>query len=335
MDLLNGLNSPQKEAVLHVDGPLLILAGAGSGKTRVLTHRIAYLVNEKHVSPWSILAITFTNKAAKEMKDRVNRIIGDVSEKIWISTFHSTCVRILRRDIEKIDYDKSFVIYDSADQQTLIKDCLKELNLNEKNFVPKSVLHDIGRAKDELIEPKTFIKMHASDFRMSKVASVYELYQKKLKQNNALDFDDIIMLTIKLFLEKPEVLDHYQERFKYVLVDEYQDTNTAQYSLVSLFAQGSKNLCVVGDDDQSIYGWRGANIRNILDFEKEFKGCKTIKLEQNYRSTQTILEAANHVIKNNPSRKDKELWTDNPKGEHSSAMRVPMSTRKLFLLQAK
>lgn len=315
MDLLNGLNSEQKKAVLHVDGPLLILAGAGSGKTRVLTNRIAYLIKEIGVHPASILAITFTNKAAKEMRERIDRLVDNVSDSIWVSTFHSMCVRILRRDIEKIDYDRSFVIFDYTDQQTVVKDCLKELNINEKNFPPRSMLEMIGRAKDELIEPATYEKMYAADYRMSKVAKIYELYQKKLKQNNALDFDDIIMLTIKLFSTHPEVLEYYQRKFKYILVDEYQDTNTAQYSLISMLSQKSRNLCVVGDDDQSIYGWRGANIRNILDFEKEFKDCKTIKLEQNYRSTQTILDAANCVIKNNCGRKNKKLWTENKGGD--------------------
>lgn len=315
MNLLNGLNSEQKKAVLHVDGPLLILAGAGSGKTRVLTNRIAYLIKEIGVHPASILAITFTNKAAKEMRERIDRLVDNVSDSIWVSTFHSMCVRILRRDIEKIDYDRSFVIFDYTDQQTVVKDCLKELNINEKNFPPRSMLEMIGRAKDELIEPATYEKMYAADYRMSKVAKIYELYQKKLKQNNALDFDDIIMLTIKLFSTHPEVLEYYQRKFKYILVDEYQDTNTAQYSLISMLSQKSRNLCVVGDDDQSIYGWRGANIRNILDFEKEFKDCKTIKLEQNYRSTQTILDAANCVIKNNCGRKNKKLWTENKGGD--------------------
>jgi len=315
MDLLKGLNEEQKKAVLHGDGPLLILAGAGSGKTRVLTNRIAYLIREKGVHPSNILAITFTNKAAREMKERIDNLVGDVSDNIWVSTFHSMCVRILRRDIEKIDYDRSFVIFDYADQQTLIKDCLKELNLNEKNYVPKSVLEMIGRAKDELIDPDTYAKIYVSDFRMANIAKIYGLYQKKLKQNNALDFDDIIMLTIKLFSNHPDVLEYYQRKFKYILVDEYQDTNTAQYSLVSMLSQKSRNLCVVGDDDQSIYGWRGANIRNILDFEKEFKDCKIIKLEQNYRSTQTILDAANSVIKNNYGRKSKKLWTENKGGD--------------------
>ena len=307
MDLLSGLNKEQKEAVVHVDGPLLILAGAGSGKTRVLTHRIAYLIGEKDIYPGNILAITFTNKAAREMRDRIDRLVGAGSDNIWVSTFHSTCVRILRRDIEKIDYDRSFVIFDYSDQQTVVKDCIKELNLNEKNFPPKSVLHTIGQAKDELITTDIYTKMYESDFRMSKIAKIYELYQKKLKQNNALDFDDIIMLTIKLFNNNPEVLSFYQKKFRYILVDEYQDTNTAQYSLISLLAQEHCNLCVVGDDDQSIYGWRGANIRNILDFEKEFKGCKVLKLERNYRSTSTILDAANNVIRNNIGRKNKSL----------------------------
>ena len=315
MELLKGLNKEQQEAVVHVEGPLLILAGAGSGKTRVLTHRIAYLINEKGVHPANILAITFTNKAAREMKDRIEKLLGSISENIWVGTFHSICVRILRRDIDKLGFDRSFVIFDSADQQTVVKDCLKELNLNEKNFPPKSVLHEIGRAKDELIEPDTFKKMYEADFRMRKLADIYELYQKKLKQNNALDFDDIIILTIKLLLDSPEIMEYYQRRFKYILVDEYQDTNTAQYSLVSLIAQGSRNLCVVGDDDQSIYGWRGANIRNILDFEKEFDNCKVVKLEQNYRSTKTILDAANNVIKNNLGRKNKKLWTENNDGQ--------------------
>lgn len=315
MDLLKGLNEEQKKAVLHVDGPLLILAGAGSGKTRVLTNRIAYLIQEKGVHPSNILAITFTNKAAREMRERIDNLIGDVSDDIWVSTFHSMCVRILRRDIEKIDYDRSFVIFDYTDQQTVIKDCLKELNLNEKNYAPKSVLEMIGRAKDDLIDPDTFSRVYAADYRMSNIAKIYGLYQKKLKQNNALDFDDIIMLTIKLFSKHPDVLEYYQRKFKYILVDEYQDTNTAQYILISKLSQKSKNLCVVGDDDQSIYGWRGANISNILDFEKEFRDCKIIKLEQNYRSTQTILDAANSVIKNNLGRKNKSLWTENKGGD--------------------
>ncbi len=314
MDLLEGLNSAQQEAVLHTEGPLLILAGAGSGKTRVLTHRIAYMIGEGGVHPANILAITFTNKAAREMRERVDRLVEEHAEEIWVSTFHSCCARILRRDIDKIGFDRSFVIYDYPDQQTVVKDCLRELNINDKNFPPKSVLEMIGKAKDELIEPSTYSSMYGGDFKMGKVAQIYGLYQKKLRQNNALDFDDIIMYTIKVFLDNPQILEYYQRKFKYILVDEYQDTNTAQYSLISLLAQKSKNLCVVGDDDQCVYRWRGANIRNILDFEKEFKGCKVIKLEQNYRSTRTILNAANGVIQNNTGRKAKSLWTDNPEG---------------------
>lgn len=339
MELLKSLNKEQQEAVLHIDGPLLILAGAGSGKTRVLTHRIAYLIKEKGVYPSSILAITFTNKAAKEMKERTAKLLGDVAENMWVSTFHSTCVKILRRDIEKAGYNRNFVIFDSSDQQILVKDCIKELNLNEKNFPFREVLSNIGRAKDELIEPDIYTKMNANDFRLSKMAKIYELYQKKLRNNNALDFDDIIIMTIKLFLDNPPVLQHYQQKFQYILVDEYQDTNTAQYTLISLLAQEYHNLCVVGDDDQSIYSFRGANIRNILDFEKEFKGCKVIKLEQNYRSTQSILNAANHVIKNNTGRKRKSLWTENPIGagiqlfeggnEHEEAFFIAREIKRL------
>ncbi len=314
MDLLSGLNAEQKEAVLHNEGPLLILAGAGSGKTRVLTHRIAYLIEQHGVYPSNILAITFTNKAARVMKERIAGLIGDLSNDMWVGTFHSICIRILRRDIEKLGYDRSFVIYDTQDQQVVIKECLKELNLNDKNFPPKSVLETIGKQKDELIDAEQYEKQYASDFRMGKIAKVYKLYEKKLKANNALDFDDIIMNTIKLFEKHPEVLEYYQRRFRYILVDEYQDTNTAQYTLVRKMSQAHENLCVVGDDDQSIYGWRGANIRNILDFEKDFKKCCTIKLEQNYRSTQNILDAANHVIGNNTGRKNKSLWTDNKGG---------------------
>jgi len=339
MNILEGLNKQQKEAVLHTEGPLLILAGAGSGKTRVLTHRIAYLISEKNVHPGNILAITFTNKAAREMKERTEKLLGDMAEGIWVGTFHSVCLRILRRDIEKIGFNNNFVIFDTDDQQKLIKDCLKELNLNEKNFPPKMVLEIIGKAKDEMIEPETYSKINASDYRLGKVARIYELYQKKLKSNNAVDFDDIILHTIRLLLDNPPVLDYYHRKFKYILVDEYQDTNTAQYALISLLAQGSRNLCVVGDDDQCIYMWRGANIRNILDFEKEFNDCKIIKLEQNYRSTQNILEAANNVIRNNGGRKSKKLWTENAKGskvqyfqagnEHEEAMFVANEIKRL------
>lgn len=314
MDLLKNLNKEQREAVTYTEGPLLILAGAGSGKTRVITYRIAYLIKEKNVPPENILAITFTNKAAKEMKERVISLIGDTGENMWISTFHSACVRILRRDIEKIGFNRDFVIFDTSDQQVVIKDCLKELNLDEKLYSHSQVLNIIGRAKDELIGPDEFAKIHESDFRMSVIARIYKLYQDKLKRNNAIDFDDIIMYTIKLFQENKPVLSYYQRRWKYIHVDEYQDTNTAQYKLVSMLAAEHHNLCVVGDDDQSIYGFRGANISNILNFEKEFKNAKVIKLEQNYRSTKTILEAANSVIKNNDGRKNKVLWTDNETG---------------------
>lgn len=338
MDLYQDLNKPQSEAVKHTEGPLLILAGAGSGKTRVLTHRIAYLIKEKGVRPSNILAITFTNKAAKEMRKRVDGLIGEVSGDIWVSTFHSTCVRILRREIEKAGYDKNFVIFDTQDQQTVIKDCLKMLNYNEKNFPPKGMLDIIGRAKDELIDYQTFAKMYGGDFRMSKIAFIYELYQKKLKENNALDFDDLIMMTVKIFNENPLVLEYYSNKFKYILVDEYQDTNTAQYALISLLARKNRNLCVVGDDDQCVYMWRGANIRNILDFEKEFKDSKVIKLEQNYRSTESILDVANSVIKHNEGRKSKRLWTDKAGGdkafyfeannEHEEALFVTSEVRK-------
>lgn len=315
MKLLEGLNKQQKEAVVYGDGPLLVLAGAGSGKTRVLTHRIAYLIKERKVNPENILAITFTNKAANEMKERVSELLEKQSYSMWISTFHSACVRILRRYIDKVGFDRSFVIYDSSDQKTLIKDCLRELNIDDKSFQPKSIINTISRAKDEIIDPDSFKKMHESDYRMSTIGDIYTLYQKKLKQNNALDFDDIILHTIRLFMDNKHILKYYQQQFRYILVDEYQDTNTAQYTLISLLAHEHRNLCVVGDDDQSIYGFRGANIKNILDFEKEFKDCKTIKLEQNYRSTQTILNAAYSVISNNMGRKAKKLWTQNFKGE--------------------
>lgn len=314
MNYIDGLNEQQKKAVIHGAGPLLILAGAGSGKTRVLTHRIAHLISENRVNPWSILSITFTNKAAKEMKSRLAKLVGTTANDMWVSTFHSACVRILRRDIDKLGFDRSFVIYDMGDQQIVIKECLRELNLNEKNFPPKSVLHEISKAKDEMLNPEAYSNMYASDYRLGKIANIYELYQKKLKMNNALDFDDIIMKSINLLEHFPEVLEYYQTKFQYILVDEYQDTNAAQFILISLLSARHGNICVVGDDDQSIYGWRGANIRNILDFESEFPGTKVIKLEQNYRSTESILNAANHVIKNNKGRKFKQLWTENGQG---------------------
>ncbi|SES89825.1 ATP-dependent DNA helicase PcrA [Natronincola peptidivorans] len=312
---LSHLNDMQRKAVEHTEGSLLILAGAGSGKTRVLTHRIAYLVEEKGIYPYNILAITFTNKAAREMKERLETLMGDNFKDLWVSTFHSCCVRILRSDIEKIGYQKNFVIYDTADQQTVMKECIKKLNLDEKYFNVRAVLGTIGRAKDQLIGPEEFIKTHGSDFKNEKIGELYKLYQKTLKSNNALDFDDLIMKTVELLHEDKKVLHYYQNKFKYILVDEFQDTNMAQYTLVSMLAHQHKNLCVVGDDDQSIYGWRGADIQNILGFEKDFPGATVIKLEKNYRSTKNILEAANKVVVNNAGRKDKKLWTDNVDGD--------------------
>ena len=310
--LLDKLNPVQREAVLHQKGPLLIIAGAGSGKTRTLTHRIAYMMTQG-ISPYNILAITFTNKAAKEMKERLVSM-SEQGGQVWAATFHSTCVRILRRDIHRLGYDSNFVIYDAADSERMVKLCIRELNLNDKQYPHKSVLYFISQQKDELITPDEAERL-VNDFRSKKYAEVYRLYQKKLKENNALDFDDIIFRTVELFSYFPDVLERYQERFKYLMVDEYQDTNTAQYRFVMLLAEKYRNLCVVGDDDQSIYSWRGANIRNILDFEKDFTDAKVIKLEQNYRSTQNILDAANRIICNNCKRKEKILWTDNEAGE--------------------
>lgn len=311
----NHLNTMQKEAVLTTEGPVLVLAGAGSGKTRVLTHRIAYLVEEKGISPYNILAITFTNKAAKEMKERVEDLLGDYYRDLWVSTFHSSCVRILRMEIDKLGYEKNFVIYDTTDQQVVIKECLKRLNLDEKMFQPRAVLGEIGRAKDQLISPSEYISEFGNDFRNQKISELYKMYQDRLRSNNALDFDDLIMKTVQLFQTNPTVLHYYQNKFKYILVDEFQDTNMAQYTLISLLARSHGNLCVVGDDDQSIYGWRGADIRNILGFEKDFPNTQVIKLEQNYRSTKSILDAANMVVANNTDRKSKKLWTDNKDGE--------------------
>lgn len=318
---LNTLNKEQREAVVTTDGPLLILAGAGSGKTRVLTYRIAYLI-QNGTYPGSILAITFTNKAAQEMKERVGALIGEEANKMWISTFHSTCVRILRQDIEKLGFNKNFVIYDTQDQEKVIKDCLGELNIDDKLYPPKKVLHTIGSLKDKLIDADTYYRKNVSDYQKRRIAEAYELYQKKLKGNNALDFDDIIMNTIKLFRENPDVLNYYQRKFRYVLVDEYQDTNKAQYELVNMLAKAHGNLCVVGDDDQSIYGWRGADISNILEFEDDYPNVKIIKLEQNYRCTKKILEAANYVIANNEKRKEKRLWTENKTGEDIKLFRA-------------
>lgn len=314
-EILNGLNKEQKEAVMHVDGPLLVIAGAGSGKTRVLTHRIAYLIAEKNVNPWNIMAITFTNKAAKEMKTRIENIVGqEKANDIWVGTFHSMCVRILRREITKIGYSSDFIIFDTSDTKTVIKECIKELSLDDKVYSDKYLLYEISKAKNEMISCDRFANMHASDARMSVVAKAYSLYQAKLKKDNAVDFDDIINNTIKIFEENPDVLEVYQNKFKYLLVDEYQDTNKAQDKLIMLLAEKHHNVFVVGDDQQSIYKFRGADIQNILKFEKNFKETKVIKLEQNYRSTTSILNVANEVIKNNTGNLKKKLWTDNGLG---------------------
>ena len=314
MSIYDTLNEVQREAVFHTEGPLLVLAGAGSGKTRVLTHRIAYLIEEKGVNPWNIMAITFTNKAAGEMRERVDKIVGFGAESIWVSTFHSSCVRILRRHIESLGYTTNFSIYDSDDQRTLIRQVLKTLEVDPKLYKDRAMLTFISNAKNELVTAEEFELNAGGDFRQKKVAQIYKEYQKQLKKNNALDFDDLLMKTVELFQNSPEVLDYYQERFKYIMVDEYQDTNTAQFKLVSLLAGKYKNLCVVGDDDQSIYKFRGANIGNILNFEKAYPGARVIKLEQNYRSTQNILNAANEVIRHNRGRKAKTLWTANEEG---------------------
>ncbi|MGX9754631.1 DUF3553 domain-containing protein [Clostridioides difficile] len=312
---LDTLNPAQREAVEKTEGPVLILAGAGSGKTKVLTTRIAYLMEDKGVQAPSILAITFTNKAANEMRERVEQNIGSETKEMWISTFHSCCVRILRKDINKIGYNRSFVIYDAADQVTLVKDCLKELNLSDKVFEPKAVISAISGAKDKLYTPKQFKDMNMSDNRMVKIADIYALYQDRLKRNSALDFDDLILKTVELFKANDEVLAYYRSRFRYIMVDEYQDTSKAQYELIKLLAREHQNICVVGDDDQSIYGWRGADIRNILEFEKDYDNVHVVKLEQNYRSTQVILDAANKVISNNIERKRKKLWSEKKEGE--------------------
>lgn len=308
-ELLAGLNDKQKEAVLHFEGPLLILAGAGSGKTRVLTHRIAYLIEEHQVPPYHILALTFTNKAANEMRERVNNIIEYGAGSIWVSTFHSTCVPILRRFIDHLGYDNAFTIYDSDDQKSLMKDICKQLNIDTKKYKERTFLNAISSAKDELKTPEQYADEVAKEYNKKIFGRVYKEYQKRLKQNNALDFDDLIMLTVQLFRQNAEILNHYQERFPFILVDEYQDTNTAQFTLLSLLASRYQNLCVVGDDDQSIYRFRGANIHNILNFEKIFPATKVIRLEQNYRSTKNILAAASGVIKHNSMRKEKTLWT--------------------------
>lgn len=312
--LLDGLNKEQKEAVQHTEGPLLIMAGAGSGKTRVLTHRIAYLMDEKDVAPRNILAITFTNKAAREMKSRVEALVGAAGQHMWVSTFHSMCVRILRRDIDRIGYNQNFTILDSSDQLSVMKQVLKNLNIDPKSFDPRAMLNQISTAKNELRTPEQ-CQEDAINYYEEQVADIYVAYQKMLRKNESLDFDDLIMQTIHLFKRVPEVLEYYQRRFQYIHVDEYQDTNKAQYSLVKQLANRFQNLCVVGDSDQSIYRWRGADIQNILNFETDYPNAKVIFLEQNYRSTKSILQAANHVIDHNSGRKPKKLWTENDDGE--------------------
>lgn len=315
MSIYDSLNKEQKEAVLCTEGPLLMLAGAGTGKTRSLTHRIVYLIEEAGVNPWNILAITFTNKAAEEMRERACALVGPGSENLWISTFHATCSRILRRHIDLLGYDKNFTIYDASDQKSLMKEVLKSMKIDTKQFSEKAVLSEISAAKDEGKSPLDYRNEQGENFRSMKIAEIYEEYQKRLKENNALDFDDLLVKTVELFQTNPDVLEYYQDRFRYIMVDEYQDTNTIQFILVRLLASKYRNLCVVGDDDQSIYRFRGANIFNILNFEKHFPDARVIRLEQNYRSTQNILNAANGVIVNNKGRKEKKLWTENNQGE--------------------
>ena len=314
-EILEGLNNKQYEAVVNTEGPCLVIAGAGSGKTKVLTHKIAYLIQEKNVAPWNILAITFTNKAANEMKERITNLVGEQAKDIWMGTFHSICVKILRYHIEKIGYEKSFIIFDTSDQRTLIKRCLKDLNIDDKTFTDRAVASEISNAKNEMLEPEQYALKAKGDFRREKISEIYSLYQKRLKENNAIDFDDIINFTIKIFEENPEILEYYAGKFKYVLVDEYQDTNKAQFTLVKSLASINGNITVVGDNDQGIYSFRGADISNILNFERDFKGTKIIKLEQNYRCTGNILKVANSVIKNNEAKYDKKLWTENDIGE--------------------
>ena len=313
-ELIDGLNNKQKEAVMATQGPCLVIAGAGSGKTKVLTHKIAYLMQEEKVLPWNILAITFTNKAANEMKERIETLVGEAAKDIWMGTFHSICVRILRKFIDRIGFDSSFLIFDASDQKTLVKECLKALNIDDKLFNERGVLAEISNAKNALLEPEAYSRKYAGDYRKSKIAEIYALYQKRLKENNAVDFDDIINHTIKILSENPDVLEYYTEKFKYILVDEYQDTNKAQFTLVTILASKYGNITVVGDNDQGIYSFRGADISNILNFEKDFPGTKIVKLEQNYRCTGNILKAANSVIKHNETKYDKKLWTENGEG---------------------
>ena len=315
MDVIEGLNDKQKEAVLQTEGPCLVIAGAGSGKTKVLTHKIAYLIGEKGISPWNILAITFTNKAANEMKERAVKLVGDIANDMWIGTFHSICVRILRKYIDRIGFTSSFVIFDTTDQKSIVKECIKELKIDDKMFTDKSIMYEISNAKNDMLEPEEYAKRTNNEMRKEVIAEVFKLYQKKLRENNALDFDDIINYTIKILMQEPDVLQYYSDKFKYVLVDEYQDTNKAQFMLISLLSAMNGNITVVGDNDQGIYSFRGADIKNILNFEKDFPGTKIIKLEQNYRCTKSILDVANAVIKNNEVKYEKKLWTENEKGK--------------------
>ena len=314
MSIYDSLNEEQKKGVFTTEGPVLLLAGAGSGKTRVLTHRIAYLIDELGVNSYQIMAITFTNKAAGEMKERVERLVGMGAESIWVTTFHSTCVRILRRFADRLGYDNNFTIYDTDDQKSVMKDVCKHLQIDTKQMKERTILSAISSAKNELVGVQEYETQAMGDFRKQKVAAAYREYQNILKKNNAMDFDDLIMNAVELFKACPDVLEYYQKRFRYIMVDEYQDTNTAQFQLIRLLAEGSRNICVVGDDDQSIYKFRGANIRNILDFEKYYPEAVVIRLEQNYRSTQNVLDAANAVIRNNVGRKSKTLWTDKGAG---------------------
>ncbi len=314
MGLLDELNEKQYEAVVNTEGPCLVIAGAGSGKTKVLTHKIAYLIDEKNVKTWNILAITFTNKAANEMKERVEKLVGDIANDMWIGTFHAICVRILRKFIDRLGFEHSFVIFDTSDQKTMVKQIIKAQDLDDKIFSDKSVLYEISNAKNEMLDPAAYAVRANGDFRKEKIADIYRIYQKKLKENNAIDFDDIINFAIQILMDNPDILEYYTEKFKYVLVDEYQDTNKAQFTLVTLLASKYGNITVVGDNDQGIYSFRGADISNILNFEKDFPGTKIIKLEQNYRCTQNILNAANAVIKNNETKYEKKLWTKNEEG---------------------
>ena len=313
-DLIEGLNDKQKEAVLATEGPCLVIAGAGSGKTKVLTHKIAYLMTEKNVKPWNILAITFTNKAANEMKERVEKLVGEAAKDMWIGTFHSICVRILRKYIDRLGFDHSFLIFDTSDQRTLIKECMKALKIDDKMFTDRSVLAEISNGKNEMLEPKAYQTKYAGDYRKEVIGRIYELYQQRLKENNAIDFDDIINFTIKILTQNEDALEYYTNKFHYVLVDEYQDTNKAQFTLVTILASKYGNITVVGDNDQGIYSFRGADITNILNFEKDFPGTQIIKLEQNYRCTGNILKAANAVIKHNENKYEKKLWTENDEG---------------------